>query len=172
MNSLYINARNTLHQLKTVIDQLTLEQYILPIPIFENASVGKHCRHIIELFHELEKGYETGFVQYDLRKRDLTIETDRGFALNCLDEICNTINKTDRTLVLSHQFQNNNSTSKIDTISSYRREIIYNIEHCTHHLAIIKIGILSIIPQFQFPNGFGYADATVIHANKKDALMN
>ncbi|MDX1476670.1 MAG: hypothetical protein R3301_03155 [Saprospiraceae bacterium] len=45
--------------------------------------------------------------------------------------------------------------------SSLERELIYNIEHTIHHLAIIKIGLAIIAPDIPLPAHFGVAPSTV-----------
>jgi hypothetical protein len=46
--------------------------------------------------------------------------------------------------------------------SSYHREIVYNLEHAIHHMAIIKIGI-SQSTNVTLPDDFGVAPATIRH---------
>ena len=69
--------QNVFVQLSESLNQLTDDEYIQPSKILFNASIGQHVRHIIELFLCLEKGYESGVVNYEKRKRDYQIETDK-----------------------------------------------------------------------------------------------
>ncbi len=62
--------QNVFVQLSESLHQLTDAEYSQPSNILFNASIGQHVRHIIELFLCLEKGYETGVVNYEKRKRD------------------------------------------------------------------------------------------------------
>jgi hypothetical protein len=47
----------------------------------------------------------------------------------------------------------------IDTNST--RELVYNIEHAVHHMAIMKIGIREIASYVKLPSDFGVAASTV-----------
>ncbi|NBP71028.1 MAG: hypothetical protein EBU52_20110, partial [Cytophagia bacterium] len=53
--------------------------------------------------------------------------------------------------------------------SNFMRELVYNIEHAVHHMAIMKIGIKEVAPYIQLPFDFGVAASTIRHkeAEKK-----
>ena len=78
-------------QLKDLLHQISSEEYKMPSTLLSGATIGQHVRHIIELFQCLEKGYETGVVNYEKRKRDQKIETDKHFAASLLNDILNNI---------------------------------------------------------------------------------
>ena len=65
-----------------------------------NATIGQHVRHIVELFQCLENGYEKGIVNYELRKRDKNIETDKQLAIQLLHEISNRLIREDKPIEL------------------------------------------------------------------------
>ena len=71
--------QNVFVQLSESLNQLSDGEYIQPSTILFNATIGQHVRHIIELFLCLEKGYEEGIVNYEKRKSDYRIETDKKF---------------------------------------------------------------------------------------------
>ena len=72
--------QNVFVQLTETLNQLSADEYIQPSKTLFNASIGQHVRHIIELFLCLEKGYESGVVNYEKRKRDYQIETNKDLA--------------------------------------------------------------------------------------------
>ena len=72
-------------QIQRVLNQLTDIEYAYQNKALLNATIGQHVRHIIELYIELNNGYENGVVNYELRKRSLQIETDKDFACNQLN---------------------------------------------------------------------------------------
>lgn len=148
-------------QVSDVLDQLNCEQYNLSTPVLLKATIGQHVRHIIELFIELENGYETGIVNYDKRKRDHRIETDRFFAKEVLWNVFKGLNKADKQLILELDYSEV-SQSSLSVQSNYNRELIYNLEHAVHHMAIIRIGI-NAVSLINVPENFGIATSTIKH---------
>lgn len=107
---------------------------------------------------------EEGVVNYDKRNHDQAIETDKFIALSILKEITATINDrtedTPLTLQVCYNITDENFTS---LTTSYKRELVYNIEHAVHHMAIMKIGVREIAPYIQLPKDFGIAASTIRH---------
>src|SRR5215467_133643 len=148
-------------QILDLLEQLTANHYRCPIPILSNASIGQHVRHILELFLCLDAGYEKGIVNYEKRKRDLDIETDKDLATHLLLQIYENIGKENRSLKLETSYEEFSSeTILIDT--NYSRELVYNLEHTVHHMALIRIGI-NTIADIYLPEDFGVAASTVRH---------
>ncbi len=146
-------------QLSDTLEQLSAEQYKQPSKILFNATIGQHMRHIIELFLELDKGYESGTVNYENRKRDYLIETDKTLAASMLHKIYEGLNKTDKELVLESNYDEQ-STDVIAINTNYYREIIYNLEHTVHHMALIRVGVTEV-SNIDLPQGFGVASSTI-----------
>ena len=148
-------------QLSESLIRLTKEEYTQPSNILFNASIGQHVRHIIELFLCLEKGYEAGLVNYEKRKRDYTIETDKDFASQLLKDIYHRLERPDRELVLeAEDYEDNSSIVCIQT--NYYREVAYNLEHTIHHMALIRVGITEV-SAIGLPQEFGVAYSTLKH---------
>lgn len=156
-------TRNVFEQVRTVLNALTTEQYGQSGSMLLNASIGQHVRHIIELFMELNTGYEAGVVNYENRKRDRRTETDLAFATALLIDIEAALEKPDKILVLEAGFDGGKETV-IQLHTSYYRELAYNIEHSIHHLAMIRVAInqLATIP---VDENFGIAAATIKYRN-------
>lgn len=153
--------QNVFVQLTESLGQLSKEEYTRPSSILFNASVGQHVRHIIELFLCLEKGYETGTVNYEKRKRDYTIETDKELAIQLLKEIYHRLEKPNIELLL--EAEDYEDTSAVVSIrSNYYREVAYNLEHTIHHMALIRVGITDI-SAIELPQEFGVAYSTIKH---------
>src|SRR3954469_4736467 len=127
-------------QLSESLKSLSDEEYVQPSQILFNATIGQHVRHIIELFLCLEKGYETGVVNYEKRKRDLRIQTDKGLANALLHEIYSRLNRENKDLLLEGVYDEH-SSELISIDTNYYREIAYNLEHTVHHMALIRVGI-------------------------------
>jgi hypothetical protein len=154
-------VNNVFIQLSGSLDQLTSEQYSSPCGNLTNSTIGQHVRHIIEMFQCLEKGYNSGIVNYENRKRDHQIETDKPFALGLLKEIHTGLSKEDRTLILEGIY-NDDSTHVMQFTTNYYREIVYNLEHTIHHMALIRVG-LKELTHMELPESYGMASSTFKH---------
>jgi uncharacterized damage-inducible protein DinB len=155
--------KNVFEQLSHSLDQLSDEQYRQPGKILFGASIGQHVRHVIELFICLNQGYETGTVNYENRKRDIRIETDRIFANDLLQMIANNLGKANKDLLLEAAYDET-STDTVTVATNYSREIIYNLEHTVHHMALIRVGI-NEVSSIDIPDGFGIASSTIKYRN-------
>ncbi len=157
--NLYIPAQNLFLQLRSMLDELTPEEFATPSLQLSGSTVGQHTRHIIELFLELNKGYKHGVVNYEKRQRDYRLETDKGFANELLDDILKQFLKPDKALLLDTDLSTD-STGLFTIPTSYYRELIFNIEHTVHHMALIKVA-LQEITDIEIPKSFGVAVSTI-----------
>ncbi len=156
---LKIAINNSFIQLKEILDQLSDIEYSKPSTVLFNASIGQHIRHIIELYTCLLKGYETGTVNYEDRKRDIRIENDKIFAVELMQMISNNIEKANKDILL-YSCYNEESSESIKVETNYNRELIYNLEHTVHHMALIRVGIKEV-SKIIIPEDFGVATSTV-----------
>lgn len=146
-------------QLSDSLNQMDQGQYNYKCINLSGNTVGQHVRHIIEMFQCLEIGYSGGEVDYENRKRDIYIETDKHFALNLLDKINQGILKEDKPMLLLTYYDDLQSEpDKINT--NYFREVAYNLEHTIHHMALIRIG-LNEIGNISVDESYGLATSTL-----------
>ncbi len=156
MNFKAINT--ALEELKMILAQLSNSDYSLPILFLGNASIGEHTRHIIEMFQCLLSSYETGLLNYDNRLRNNLIETNAKFAIQNIDEIIFSIYKNNKKISLDQLLFDQNITLE----SNYFRELLYNLEHCIHHQALIKVALFQF-ENIQIVENFGIAPSTIKH---------
>lgn len=156
--SIMLEAREVLMQLVETINQLNYDEYIQKIELLSNSSVGEHTRHIIELFQQLILGYETGGLDYDKRKRNTEIQINIDYAIECIATIISSLEKGDKIISLTTLY--NDDETIIQT--TYFRELMYNIEHCVHHQAIIKTALLCL-GKTQINVNLGVAKSTIIY---------
>jgi hypothetical protein len=146
----------TLLELSDLVSQLSDNDYCFPCYDLSNATIGEHTRHIIELFQCLENQYENGIINYDNRNRDYLIQTNTAFAKECIESVLNQIDKPNKNL----QLQQIVDGEELLIESNYHRELLYNLEHCIHHQALIKVAIIqsAII---EIDENFGVARSTI-----------
>jgi hypothetical protein len=161
-----------LNQLSELVKQLSAEDYIKPIPALSQSSIGQHLRHTLEFFICLEQGVERGVVNYDKRAHDKLIESDKFLALSVLSRIADFITKQNLNnplkLEVGYDLTNDHFIS-VDT--NYQRELIYNIEHAVHHMAIMKIGVREAAPYVTLPSDFGVAASTIRYQENTPAHL-
>ena len=146
-------------QLSDVLEKLNDTEYRQPSRILFNATIGQHVRHIIELFQCMETGYTAGVVNYEKRKRDYRIESERDFAARSLRKIFRNISKPNKAITL--EAEDYNETVETVTIpSNYYREMAYNLEHTIHHMALIRVGV-NDVSGITLPDEFGLAYSTI-----------
>jgi hypothetical protein len=150
-----------LNQLAESLKLLTQEQYAKKCGALNGSTIGGHTRHVIELYQCLLNGYNTGIVNYEKRKRDLAIETNNKIACELLNGITQAINKENKYLQLEGCFTS--ITDEEYSISTnYYREVVYNLEHTIHHMALIRVGI-NALGNITLPEDFGVAPSTIKH---------
>lgn len=146
-------------QLSATLKELSQSQYIQPCSNLFGNTIGQHVRHIIELFQCLEKGYDAGLVNYEKRKRDLAIETDKDLACQLLLDIHSGLGKSNRSLLLEASYDDQQE-AYVSIQTNYEREIAYNLEHTIHHMALIRVGV-GEVSTLHLPEDFGVASSTI-----------
>ena len=157
MTSVYNKSTEALNSLVNVLLQLPDNgSYSEPCAALSNATIGQHTRHIIELYQCLVAGYQTGEINYDDRKRNTLYETNIVAAADIIKEIQLNLEQPDKPVKIFCQSEDDS----ICIESNYYREVLYNLEHCIHHQALIKVALLSI-KDLQITDGFGVAPSTL-----------
>lgn len=153
---------NNLKELKKIIGDMTDSEYTSKHAILENASLGQHIRHILEMFECLYLGYEDGLVNYDRRKRSIDIETDRKYAAVMLDRILENLQHADKPMRLIALVDPEN---EMELQTTFKRELLYNLEHMIHHEAIMKRALVKC-ENVVLDERFGFAPSTIKFQNK------
>jgi hypothetical protein len=148
--------QKTLRELYNLVSKLTDEEYCFPCYDLSNATIGEHTRHIIEMFQCLENQYDIGVVNYDTRKRDYLIQTNTAFAKESITAILNQIDRPNKNI----QLQQIVDGEELLLESNYHRELLYNLEHCIHHQALIKVAVIQSAT-VEIDENFGVARSTI-----------
>jgi hypothetical protein len=150
------SINKSLDELVHLLRQLSQNDYVNPCAELSNASIGEHCRHIIELFTCLEHQYENSVVNYDNRARNNRIQTDTEYAVFQIKEIQKGLGRENKILRLQQCIEG----EEIDIQTNYYRELLYNLEHCIHHQALIKVAVIKL-DYLQITESFGVAPSTI-----------
>jgi hypothetical protein len=153
---------STLQQLIDLLLQLDPGTYAQPLPILSGSSLSGHVRHIAEFYLCLFHGLQSNQVDYDARKRNPLLETDNVFAVQTLEAIVRKVEavQEDQTIYLKATYI---ADKPLLVQTTLYRELIYNLEHCIHHLATIRIGVSALSNQYTIPQNFGVAPSTIQH---------
>lgn len=150
-----------IRQLENVLSSLDVTQYTQPLVVFNGSSLGQHVRHTVEFFQCLIEGLESGIVDYDARKRDMQIENDLSYTLDCLRNISTRIleiSDAQKSLLVATYYD---EVIPEMVVSNVQRELVYLIEHSIHHFALVRIGIQENFPEIFLPYDFGVAYSTI-----------
>ena len=152
-----------LSQLADLINEIDECDFTKPVDSLSQSTVGQHLRHTLEFFICFQQGYEQGIINYDKRAHDKLNERDKFLALASLSKISEFIHQLDeRPLKLEVGYDlDREDFVTLETTAS--RELVYNIEHAVHHMAIMKIGIREVAPYITLPKDFGIAASTIRH---------
>ena len=149
-------------------ERLDDQQYCYNSKLLNGASIGQHLRHSAEFYLCLFQGIATQTVNYDERKRDLLIETDRKHPIKTLSDLSDQLNQTPSSFALQ-LFSNETEAKEKPFITSVDRELLYCLDHAIYHQALIKIGLKELQIADLVGDHFGVAYSTLRHRASLDA---
>ena len=155
---IFTQLNQQLLTLNDLLSELSCVQYNYKIKHLGNASIGGHTRHIIELLQCAISGHCSGKIDYINRNRNLILETDRHSAKVEILNILSNVNLPDKFLKITVDKIEDATHQDIST--TYFREIVYNIEHTIHHLALIRVALIDMELNIVNEN-FGMAYSTI-----------
>jgi uncharacterized damage-inducible protein DinB len=164
--SLSTAASRILKQLAQLVNNIEDGDFARPSATLNGSSLGQHIRHTMEFFLCYKSGFEKGVVNYDQRNHDRLIETDRDLALAAIRQMINFVDslQDEKPLKLEVGYDLiKDEYICVDTNST--RELLYNMEHAVHHMAIMKIGLREIAPYVRLEDDFGIAASTIRYAS-------
>lgn len=152
---------NILNQLTDIVNQLSEADFIKPSESLSRSTIGQHLRHTLEFFICFQQGYENGLINYDKRAHDKSIETDKYIALSAINRIADFVNQLQEKVLRLEVGYDQHKEDFVTVETNATRELVYNIEHAVHHMAIMKIGIREVAPYLELPPTFGIAVSTI-----------
>jgi hypothetical protein len=151
-----------LDQLASLVHEIEANDFAKPSDALSKSTVGQHLRHTLEFFICFEQGFQKGIINYDKRAHDTLIESDKSAALDAIANITDFVQNLNVNKLLKLEVGYDLSKEEFVTIdTNATRELVYNIEHAVHHMAIMKIGVREVAPYIKLPFDFGVAASTV-----------
>lgn len=139
--------------------------YRRKLPAAFHASIGGHYRHCLDHFHSIVAAADPDEVDYDQRRRDPLIETERFAALNETRRLRDALSGADALdlgrlvrVICKTSYAEGGSQQGRATVG---RELMYAVAHAVHHYALI--GIMANLQGVALPSGFGVAPSTIKH---------
>lgn len=155
--------------IRCFLDQLDDAEFSKPLPFLSDASIGQHTRHLLDGYSCLMEQSAEQLVNYDLRNRDPRIESYTESARQRVDVIEAFLNNLDTCHEI--QLEGCFEDRKYESRSSMTRELVHNVDHTIHHLAIIKIGLKAYFDHVRLPDHFGVAPSTLTYRNEHQAFV-
>ncbi|MFN4075389.1 MAG: DinB family protein [Cloacibacterium sp.] len=154
-NTLFNALINVLSEHIFLLEKISDLEYTKPIFTLNSSTIGGHTRHMIEFLDLLLSSYNSGIVEYDARERNKTLENNTEFAVTKIKEILSKIDLPNKEMTLTH--------NSVDIITNFDRELLYNIEHCIHHQALVKVAVKELNIEHLVTDDFGVAASTVLY---------
>lgn len=169
LNPLVGHTTTQFNELMKLVEALGLAEYTAPVPVLNGSSIAQHVRHVIE-FYVCLMAAEDGVVNYDARKRDKTLETDRNAVLATLEALRDWLNdavpNTALELIEDHSLD---GTAPVRMHTSLYRELAYALDHGIHHMALIRIAVEQHHAHLALDPDFGVAPSTIRDRRKRPA---
>lgn len=166
-------SQRILDQLTHLLENLTNDEYSKTLAVLHDNSIGQHMRHTLEFFICLTTGLTSGIVNYDERERDVFLESNTLEALSSIAKLKVAIDqiKDNCGLKLFHQSYDLDANEEHEVDTNLYRELIYNIEHAVHHMALMKIGLSEIKPELELSKDFGVASSTMNYRQSQQTTV-
>ncbi|GAB4385814.1 MAG: hypothetical protein Kow0022_13080 [Phycisphaerales bacterium] len=152
-----------LAQCASFIECVPTETFARESDRVRGGTIGKHVRHTLDHYRAILDGFEqSAVVDYDHRRRNVPIESDRRLALEAVAEIRQRIRMLDADALSARvrirvMLAADGSEAELD--STLARELAFASHHAIHHNALMK----AIAAEFEIdtPPEFGVAPSTL-----------
>lgn len=132
-----------LHQALDLLDRIGDTEYSCVAPGLAPHRASGHLRHIVEFYECFLDGIEWCHIDYDARKRDTSMETDRAVAAARIRRVIAGLVETPELLgdgVVWVRMEDSDATDCFMT-SSIGRELQMLSSHTIHHFALMAVAL-------------------------------
>lgn len=152
---------HVLSELKKLLKSLNTTSFTRENKTLFGGTIGAHFRHIIEFYLCCFEQRDKGVVNYDLRKRDTSLEKDINLVVLAINQVLEEVNQLKQSKNEKLLLDSCVNTGDVSTIqSSFFRELLYCMDHCIHHQSLIKIALLEQGLLHLIDQNFGVAFST------------
>lgn len=150
-------------QLVELLSSMSEQEYTQALPICKGSTIGMHVRHIVELYQCLLRDLPSAIVDYDNRARNQLLQNSIAYATTAFEQIEQQLELLPHDAPLSVLDRETPAVTGAYAlaVSSLQRELLYNQEHCIHHMAIIGMCVRAAFPHIPIDEDFGKAYATI-----------
>jgi len=151
-----------LKSLRFAIEQVSDTAYTkVSKPAFQS-SLGQHARHIIEHYQcFLEQISSRIELNYDLRCRNIRLESERQYCLSVIDKVLQDFTSLS---LLDIDVTHEDDVSNYVARSSLCRELMFLVSHTQHHNAMIAAMLR--LSGLDVDDSFGVAQSTLNHVER------
>lgn len=154
-------CKHNLESLQLLLKGLDDADYTAPLEYLSDSTIGQHTRHVIEFYQCLLNANDS--VNYDARKRNNLLQTDRAKAIEAISVISAALDESeDKDVIVAGNFSISDENTQ-EFKSTFLRELAYCLDHSIHHQALIKVGMKELNKEHLIPKNFGVAPATIRH---------
>ncbi len=125
----------------------------------KSGSIGAHFRHNIDFVNNFLQGIESGKIDYNIRERDVRIETNRHYAIERTAEAIEKLSSLSDESLGAGVLVRSEVDERIFHQSSVLRELEFLHSHTIHHYAIVAEKLRDAAIEIDFE--FGVAPSTL-----------
>lgn len=162
--NVFSQLEEQVNRLHAVISTLPQNAYQQKVPALYHSSIGDHTRHIVEILQCTVYGHANGMIDYHNRARNLQLAEHPEQAMAKLQQLVQNCRLENKAVNVIHGAADQRDNQ---VLSTYFRELLYNVEHAIHHMALIKVALFHLGVQ-DLPEGFGMAYSTIVYQKKKE----
>lgn len=172
LHALVQTNREWLQQAARLLESLTDEQYATTPPGYAPHIAGGHMRHILDFYDSFLAGVDSGYVDYDARRRDERTSRDRHYAIERMEATAAALARIEAhnvpaTLLIRMEDAGEALAANPWMPSSVARELQTLSSHTIHHFALIAFTLrahgVAVDP------AFGMAPSTIRHRQRQAA---
>ncbi|WP_299235015.1 DinB family protein [uncultured Halomonas sp.] len=155
--------RCSLHQLETLLLEITPLAYRHGFDAEGRQTLGRHVRHILDHYRALLEGIDGSCIDYEARVRESELEQEPAVALEWLGQIRARLTMlgehASTPLQLKYPIDEEGEALLLTT--SLARELAFLTSHTVHHMALLRV--LAQQLGVKLPADFGVHPSTLRH---------